>query len=88
MLFYINVPFSRSNIQVPEPARHVCGRRRGGSGLHGFGVGGREQGHHQEFQKEEPHFVCRRGDGHQLLSALAVRWCHGLHLWNHLPSAL
>lgn len=83
-----NVSFSCSNVQVPEPIWHVPGRSCGDSGLHGFSVGRREQGHRQELQKEEPHSVCHRGHGHQLLPAVAVWRRHGLHLWNHLPFAL
>lgn len=77
-----------SNIQVPEPFWNVSGRHRGGSGLHGLCVGRREQGHHQEFQKEESHFVCGGGHGHQLLPAVAVWRCLDLHLWNYISFAV
>lgn len=88
LMFLFNVTFPFFIVQVPEPSWHVSGGRRGGSGLHRFSVGRREQGHHQDFQKEEPHFVCYWSHGHQLLSAVTVWGCHGLHLRNHIPIAL
>lgn len=75
-------------LKVPEPVGHVSGRNCGGSGLHGLGVGRRKQGHGEELQEEEPHAVCRRSHDHQLLSALSVRRSPGLHLRNHLPTAV
>lgn len=84
----INVLFSCSHVQVLEPVRHVSGRSCGNSGLHGFSVGRREQGHNQELQEEEPHLVCRRGHGHQLLPAVSLWRRHDLHLWDYIPFAL
>lgn len=88
LFIYLSIHLSILKIEVPVPVWHVARGSCGGSGLLGFSVGRREQGRRQEFQKEEPHFVCPRSDGHQLLSALTVWWRHGLHLWNHIPFAL
>lgn len=76
------------HVKVPEPVWHVSGWSSGDSGLHGLGVGRREQSHDQELQEEEPHLVCHRGHGHQLFPAVAVWRCHDLHLWDYVPSAL
>uniref|UniRef100_A0AAY5KI85 Uncharacterized protein n=1 Tax=Esox lucius TaxID=8010 RepID=A0AAY5KI85_ESOLU len=73
---------------VSEPSWHVSGWSRSLSCLHGLRVGRRKQEFHQELQEEEPHSVCHRSHGNQLLPAVAVWWSDGLHLWNYISLAL
>lgn len=72
---------------LSEPTGHVFWWSGGDSDLRWVCLGRREQGHHQELQKEEPHSVCAGGHGHQLLCALSVRRRPGLHLWHYVPPA-
>lgn len=75
-------------LQVHEPAGHVSWWGGRGAGLHGLGVGRREQSCDQELQEEKSHPVCCGCPGNQLLPVVLVWRSVGVSLWHHIPHAL